>query len=93
MTKIAHGVDMIAVEWQDSYISDNYFDLDEGLQNHHALVVMQNVGYLVYEDDEKIILSLEWQVKWRRFKHLFGVPKVNIIRQKRWKLRMAAPPL
>ena len=83
---IAHGIDMIAVEWRDAMYDSGWWDLDQPTPN--MVYIVTTAGYLTHENDEVIVVSLDWEQKMNRHRHWTVIPKVNIIRQKRWKLRM-----
>lgn len=88
MTSIQHGVDMIAVEWRDAMYDPGWWDLDQPIPNTKYVVTTS--GYFTHETDEVIVVSLDWEERMNRHRHWTVIPKVNIIRQKRWKLRMPA---
>lgn len=87
MTPIKHGVDMIAVEWLDSTYCDMTHYVNTEKPFIDKLALMYTVGFLVYEDEEKVALSVEWIAEDKQFRSSALIPKVNIIRQHRWKLR------
>lgn len=92
---IRYGVDMIAVEWLDSTNHGrDYFDTeDPSAPERFKPITLIDTGFLVYENENQITFASEWQPKYKRFQDCSTIPKINIIRQTRWKLRMAKDSL
>lgn len=88
---IQPGIDMIAVEWFDA----TYL---ESLSRHKAsavdtrLVNMITIGFLAAATEDAISIGHEWAAEQETFRGLTIIPKVNIIRQHRWKLRWPKMP-
>ena len=73
---------IVYLKWKDATFYDRYVERDEKLD----LLVIEECGFLVYEDKEKVVFATSYEEKERRWKYVHAIPKVNIIKRRVIKL-------
>jgi len=62
------------VEWVDA----SYEDAPMSFRKPSPLIRLINVGFLVHEDDERIVLATDLDLQWETMRHQVAIPKVCI---------------
>lgn len=70
---------IIYLKWKDAtFYNNEYIEENEKVN----LLILEECGFLVYEDEEKVVFATSYESGEKRWKFVHAVPKVNIIEKK-----------
>jgi len=72
---------IIEVTWRDcTHFDDSQLCIDDIMRQ--TLIIMQDIGYLIAEDREKIAIASEYIAEHNTYRHISWIPKCNVIKRR-----------
>lgn len=65
---------MIYIKWVDS----TFFSDSIGENEDMPLMILEDVGFLVSEDRDKVVIATQWDEENKRWRYIHSIPRVNI---------------
>lgn len=74
---------LVQIKWKDAVVRPTVSATAEEAGVKASFVIVTQVGYLLYEDNEKLVLGWQHYSLGDKYKHLLSIPKEMIIETKK----------